>query len=117
MIYLKTSAVVILLFTVILHSCAHYGEHEDAHYIRDGLLQIGIEKQAFLDVWGPPDRTGVTQSDDHVSWGLLGSGHTVYDVWTYEAIGIELLFDSEDLVAWKTNKTTHELKSFAKPKP
>jgi hypothetical protein len=62
--------------TLVLVSCAHMhpGEHKHSHYIRDGVLKNGIHQQAFLDVWGPPDRTTAAETAESISaqWGGFG---------------------------------------------
>jgi hypothetical protein len=52
----KIIPVVLVLFVFI--GCAHR-EHGDALIVRSGVLKQGIEMQAFLDVWGDPDKTRV----------------------------------------------------------
>jgi hypothetical protein len=36
------------------------------------------------------------------------------DIWVYEKNQVELLFDDGDLAAWKTRKTTEELRALLK---
>jgi len=86
------------------------------------MLKIGIGQQAFLDVWGQPERTSVVQSTEQITarWGGGGGnifkGSKALEMWSYNESEIELLFDESKLIAWKTNKTTQELKSIAKPR-
>ncbi len=121
MTYAKWVALVVLSLTV-LAGCSHTGEHRHAHYVRDGMLKIGIGQQAFLDVWGQPERTSVVQSAEQITakWGGGGGnffkGSKALEMWSYNKSEIELLFDGSKLIAWKTNKTTQELKSIAKPR-
>ncbi len=107
-----------ILLAVILTGCAH----RHAHFVRDGLLRYGIADQAFLDVWGTPDRVGVFSNDKETvsaNWGSGGGslfkGQSSFVKWTYEKIGIELYFTRNCLAGWKTDRTVSELKSFAKP--
>ena len=55
-------ASIALLTVLMIAGCAHTGEHKHAKYLRDGVLKQGIHKQAFLDVWGPPDNTKMTRN-------------------------------------------------------
>lgn len=119
-----------ILFLLILLSivvgCAARTEHRDAKYVRSGLLKQGIDMQAFLDVWGYPDRTRVisitdTKTEMYAKWSsfggefLQGRKTSSFQEWEYEKLGISLLFDGEDLTVWKTDKTVAEIKSIAKP--
>jgi hypothetical protein len=119
----KKLIVILVLFMGALGACTHTGEHKHAYLVRDGMLRVGIHQKAFLDVWGQPDRTGVTQTPEQMSakWGFGGprffKGSKTVENWTYEKIGVVLLFDGAKLIAWKTDKTTQELKASAKPAP
>ena len=84
--------------------------------------------QAFLDVWGPPDRTSVitinSQNEGlYAHWNAFGGKLTggnqsyTYQEWDYEKFGISLLFDGDDLSSWETKKTVSEIKALAKPLP
>ena len=116
-------ASIALLTVLMIAGCAHTGEHKHAKYLRDGVLKQGIHKQAFLDVWGPPDNTKMTETPESISagWGVYGgrfySGKRALEIWNYEKYGVELVFSQQELVNYKTLKSTQELKSFAKPKP
>jgi hypothetical protein len=91
--------------------------------VRSGIMQQRIPKQAFLDVWGEPDRTRSVSSEEYMSasWGGVRGGmfkgRDTLELWAYEKIGIELVFGDHGLAGWKTDKTVQELKAAAKPLP
>jgi len=100
--------------------------------IRSGLLTVGLNRDAFLSVWGMPDRTYTIKSDEFekVSGGILGlsgvnknggggglvgkvegfKGTVPLDVWVYESRGVTLIFKGIELQGWETGKTIKELK-------
>ncbi len=110
-------AVVFLLLTGCI-----MGKHRDS--IREGLLVTGLNREAFLKEWGMPDRTSTVSSDEFASFsaGFSGSagsasyfrGRRPLDVWVYEKWDITLIFNGLRLVAWKTDKSTEELKGISK---
>jgi len=128
---MKKIIFVLLLFALVAGCARHpgsYSEHRDGKIVRSGVLKQGIDMQAFLDVWGPPERTRVitiNSQDQGLSakWNRFGGKFTEgkqyysYQEWNYERFGIDLLFDGNDLVNWKTDKTVAELRALAKPLP
>ncbi len=117
----------LILVLSIIYGCggldrAVRGENRWAREVRSGILRVDLPKMAFLDVWGEPTRadTAPTEEVMSASWGAMGGnffkGSKTVEIWTYENIGIKLVFDRNRLVAWKTDKTVQELKAAAKPK-
>ena len=122
----KVAIVVGLIF--LLTGCMH----KHAKYVESGVLRRDINKQAFLDVWGSPERTRVvTFKDENESTSLgwnfndFGGGggglfkgrrSRSFEEWAYEKFGITLLFNGDSLADWKTDKTTEQIKSLAKTK-
>jgi hypothetical protein len=115
----------IVLCLLSLASCA--GMHNRS-IVRSGVLCQGINRQAFLDVWGSPERTRVLVIKDEqesISFGwhanayggggglFKGRQSHVFQEWNYEKIGISLLFDGATLVDWKTDKSVEQLKAIA----
>ena len=118
------SVLCVLYVIFLMVGCAtHSKEHRHAPIVRSGILKKGINKQAFLDVWGEPDRARTAPSEEFMSAGWSGSGGGFFkgrktlEVWSYEKIGIELIFDGDSLAGWKTDKTVQQLKAEAKPLP
>jgi hypothetical protein len=79
---------------------------------------VDIGQKAFRRQWGEPDRTTPVGSgqDLEAQWGpeMRGGilqGRRSLDIWVYEKHGVELLFDDGDLAAWKTRRTTEELRA------
>jgi len=97
----------------ILFGCA-MARHKQQ--ICDGLLTTGLNRNAFLDVWGTPNRTYTISSDEFLSagWNVKGgsvfSGKKSLDVWEYSQVPIKLVFNDIVLVGWQTDKTVEELK-------
>lgn len=89
----------------------------DRDTVKQGLLVSGLRQQAFLDVWGLPERTSTMAGDDRTvaGWGGGGGhffrGKTAYDVWEYPARGVVLVFERGQLATWKSDKSTSELRS------
>lgn len=103
-------------------------EHRHADIVRSGMLRPGIHQQAFLEVWGEPERNRmITETDKDVTlsagWNGFGGGvfmgkkRFTYQLWEYSKLDVQLLFDGSSLVNWKSDKTVEELKALAKPKP
>lgn len=114
----------LLLFVLALVIGCAMQKHRK--YVRNGILVTGLNREAFLLEWGPPDRTQVITGEEIIraGWrfgeGFFVKGKQTYDVWIYERKEVELLFYGVRLVAWKTEKTVEELKAFTpseKPKP
>lgn len=120
---MRKTIIFVLLFLFIAGCAAGNGEHRTASIVRSGVLQMGLVKKAFTDAWGEPDRTATVATSEFVQAGWSGGGGSFFKgrrtlvVWTYEKIGIELVFDGKSLVGWKTDKTVQELKAVAKPLP
>ncbi len=119
---------VVLVLILFIGCAGRHREHGDAPIVRSGVLKQGIDMQAFLDVWGAPDKTRVvtfTEKDDTISarWTrfggsfLAGKRDKSFQQWDYDSLGISLLFDDEALASWITDKTTAELRRMARPKP
>jgi len=87
--------------------------------IRNGLLTVGLNREAFLKEWGMPDKTYPISSDEVTKfsalWGSnLGGagffkGKVPLDVWEYREKEVTLIFNGVELISWKTEKTTKEL--------
>jgi hypothetical protein len=123
-------AVFIAFMFLFLFGC-QTGMEKHKEQARQGLLTLGLNRDAILAEWGLPDRTHVISSDEFMQisagWGA-GSGRFSFfkgkvplDVWVYEeepkgdapwrkvpkAI---LYFHGLKLVGWTTEKTVKELK-------
>jgi hypothetical protein len=116
---------IVIGFIFLLTGCMH----KHAKYVESGVLRRDINKQAFLDVWGSPERTRVVTFRDEdestsLGWNFGGGGgggglfkgkrSRSFEEWSYEKFGITLLFSGYGLVDWKTDKTTEEIKALAK---
>jgi hypothetical protein len=83
--------------------------------VRDGFFSQELVKDAFLDVWGQPDKTRVMSGDEvmkaNVSrgGGSFYKGKTSFEVWEYYKYGTTLIFSGVKLVDWDTSKTKDEL--------
>ncbi len=121
----RFAALVLILAGLVAAGCA---ESKDRLRVRDGLLMVGLDQNAFLAEWGPPDRTASAISEEQLRarWGpaLSGAfsggffkGKRPLDVWSYERHGVELVFDDGDLVAWRTDKTVEQLRAIPARKP
>ena len=89
--------------------------------LEQGLLRVDIGQKAFRERWGHPDRVVPVEPgpDLETKWGpeVRGSvleGRRALEIWVYERYGVELLFCEGDLAAWKTRKTTEELRALLK---
>jgi len=97
----------------VLFGCA-MARHKQQ--ICNGLLTTGLNRNAFLDVWGTPDRTYTISSEEFLSAGWGSTGGSVFkgkkslDVWEYPQIPINLVFNGIVLVGWQTDKKVEELK-------
>ena len=109
----RRRSAIILVGAVLLVSC---GLMRDKENVRQGLLISGQDRRAFLDLWGPPERTSSITGDDNVraDWGGGGGfffkGKEVYDVWEYPQKGVTLVFCRGRLTTWKTGKTVAQLR-------
>ena len=111
---------ILWIMTILLVGCPA-SMRPDVRDIRDGLLKQELASSAFLAAWGPPDRTRSVASDEIITGGWSGLGGSFYKgrysllQWDYEKLGISLLFNSNGLISWKTDKTVAELKAISKP--
>jgi len=109
---------ILCLFAVLASSGCIMQKHR--RYVRDGLLVVGLNREAFLKEWGFPDRTYSISSDEFSSftagWGGYGGGLGYFkgkiplDVWEYKKKEVTLVFHGLRLIAWKTEKSREELK-------
>jgi len=82
-----------------------------------GILSVGTSQRVFLDVWGPPEKASsqLYTEDKRLQFnrygGFYGRVNTTYEIWEYNRRGVELVFDRQALVAWKTEKTTEQLRT------
>ena len=116
---MKRLIVLLLLFILVLVIGCAMEKHRK--YVRDGLLVTGLNRQAFLLEWGPPDKTRTLTGEEimKAGWGVGAGGGSgfffkgkqTYDWWIYEEEGVELVFLGLRLVTWKTEKTVEELKA------
>jgi len=76
--------------------------------VRQGLLSVGLHRQAFLDEWGPPAQTyampGGTRVDVNQFGGTSTSTPVMYDVWAYPSRRTCLVFYGVRLQSWTTGK-------------
>lgn len=111
-------AFLVSIVLLLLIGCTS-GMTKHREQIRNGLLTVGLNREAFLKEWGMPDRTYVISSDEvaklSVLWGSnFGSGgffkgKVPLDVWEYQKKEVTLIFNGIVLVGWKTEKTRKEL--------
>jgi hypothetical protein len=105
----------VALTSVLLAAC---GEEisEDRQLIRQGMLVVGLDRDDFVREWGLPDRTESAVSGEalQVQWGIGGGsaykGTRALDVWVYARRGVTLVFDDDELIAWKTDRTREQLR-------
>lgn len=109
----KFLAAIFLAF--FLASCAGI-KHRDA--VQAGILKRDTTQDAFLDIWGSPERTRTVTSDTEEKrlefsrfGGFYGRSNTTYEVWEYPTRGVTLIFYNRKLTGWKTDKTTEELRT------
>ncbi len=110
----------VLVFMLLGVGCAMQKHRK---YVRDGLLVTGLNREAFLLEWGPPDKTQVIKGEEvtRAGYGIKGGfffkAKENYDIWFYEKKRVDLVFLGLRLVAWKTEKTVEELKTLTPSKP
>jgi hypothetical protein len=116
--FLVFLAVAILL--IQLTGCAGVNRRQN---VRDGFLNTGLVKDAFLDVWGQPDKTRIMSGEQIMSanvdrWGgSFYKGKSSYEIWEYNKYGTSLVFSGKDLVNWSTTKSKEELQNLCKNDP
>lgn len=115
-------ALILILFLIGCHHRAETHGDSDSSIIRTGMLKIGLDKQAFMEVWGAPTRTRVESKEITTGFSLrpfrrlsLDTEQQITEIWTYEDIGIQLVFVDDKLSGWETERTVKELKSAAIP--
>lgn len=109
---------------LLLSACAMERHREQ---IRQGFLVRGLRREAFLDVWGTPTRTGTATGEEitsaGITWGGFANrsgsvargdgffrrGRERFDVWEYADLGVTLFFSGRVLEAWETNRTVDQL--------
>ncbi len=126
---MKKVIFIVLIFSFLI-GCAMARHRE---YVRNGMLVLGLNREAFLKEWGMPDKTSTMSSDEFTQlsagWGSgfrSGSGWSSgsssgsvgffkgkvpLDVWTYEQRETTLVFHGLKLMGWKTEKSRKELES------
>lgn len=118
----KLTPLFLFLVALLVLGCA-MAKHRK--YVRDGLLVTGLNREAFLLEWGPPEKTRTMTGEEimKAGWGVgvgggsgfFFKGKQTYDLWIYEEKGVELVFLGVRLVTWKTEKTVEELKALTPP--
>ena len=108
----------LLLLALLATGCAGTRHRE---VVIAGILIRDTPQQAFLDVWGPPDRTRTESTDteekrlEFSQWGgFYGRSERTYEIWEYANRGVTLIFYDRELSGWKTDKTTQELRTKSK---
>jgi hypothetical protein len=111
----KVRIFAVVCCALLLVACAAQ-RHRDA--IASGLLIQGAPQTAFLEIWGPPERTRTVVSDTEEKrlefsrfGGFYGRVNASYEVWEYNHRGVILIFSSHELTGWKTDKTTEQLRN------
>jgi hypothetical protein len=110
---MKKLLILSTLIVWVLSGCA-MARHKQQ--ICDGLITTGLNRNAFLQVWGRPERTESISSEEFLRAGWSGYSGGVFkgkkslDLWEYRRIAIKLVFDDIVLVGWHTDKTVQELK-------
>jgi hypothetical protein len=108
---------VALVALTFLFPAYESGVSKDRQMIRQGMLLVGLDRDDVIAEWGLPDRTESAVSGEslQVRWGIGGGGaykgNRALDVWIYEKRGVTLVFDDDELIAWKTDKTREQLRS------
>jgi hypothetical protein len=113
----RTYKLLLIVVAVLISSCGGMRARDN---VQNGILIEGTPQQAFLDVWGPPDRTRL----EHISteekrlefsrWGgSYGRKDLTYEIWEYQRREVTLAFEtrSKALAAWNTKKSTAELRT------
>lgn len=112
-------AFIFLLLILFIAGCGAGKRERRADEVKTGILKIGLTKQGFLDTWGDPDRVKTVAGEEFVSanWSGMGGsfyrGRHTFEVWTYEKVNTDLVFDRERLVGWRTDRTVKELKAIS----
>lgn len=108
-----------LLVAMVAFLAACSGEQR---LIRDGTLRAEIGQNAFADQWGYPERTLSVVSEEQLRarWsGAIPAGlfheRRPLDLWVYAKPPVELVFDEGELVAWKTEQSTAQLRGISAP--
>lgn len=115
-IWASRVAIVVVLLAVVA-SAAGCVVHRHRGYIRDGILMVGLHRDAFLAEWGPPTRTSSITGGEAMDarwgggYGSFSKSTAVYDMWEYEERGVTLLFRRSRLVSWNTDKDVEEIRS------
>ena len=110
------SVVALVCLAVFVTSCSG-PRHRDT--VRAGILIRDTPQEAFLEVWGPPERTRTFTSDTEEKrlefsrfGGFYGRSNSIYEVWDYTKRGANLIFYDRKLTGWQTDKTTEELRTW-----
>ena len=110
---------VILLALVASLTACYVG---DQRLLGDGTLRADISQNAFLRAWGFPERTLSVISEEQLRarWGSappaqLFRERRPLDLWVYNTPPVELVFDDNDLVAWKTEQSAEQLRAVSLP--
>ena len=111
----RTSLALLLIIFLFVGCARSYIESIET--VKKGILVSYTDRRAFLDVWGPPERTHLEKGDAILAkWstpsgsGVFGHDRT-YDVWEYPSKGTTLYFDGYYLINWRTDRTTMQLKT------
>jgi hypothetical protein len=103
----------LLSISLLLVGCAAQKHRET---VMSGVLTRGTPQKAFIEVWGPPERTRTQTTDteekrlEFSRWGgFYGRSERTYEIWEYSKRGAILIFYDGELNGWKTDKTTDEL--------
>jgi hypothetical protein len=96
-------------------AACYVGEQRTIH---NGKLEPDISQNAFVRQWGFPERTMSLVSEEQLRarWGeatppQLFRNRGPLDLWIYAKPPAELVFDDADLIAWKTDQTTDQLRA------
>jgi len=113
--FLVFLAVTILL--IQLTGCASVNRRQNVRY---GFLNTELVKDAFLDVWGQPDKTRIMSGDEIMradvgrGGGSFYKGKSSYEIWEYSKYGTSLVFSGKSLVNWSTTKSKEELQQLCR---
>jgi hypothetical protein len=110
---MKRTILMLVFAMLFLASCASERARQS---VRDGMLALDLPQQAFLEVWGKPDRTSVMSGDDVMKASVGGyagtffKGKETFQIWSYTSRQVDLIFSRQGrLVAWKTEQTVKQL--------
>jgi hypothetical protein len=110
----KVRIFVVACCALLLMACSAQ-RHRDN--VWSGLMIQGTPQKAFLDIWGVPDKTRTVASDTEEKrlefsrfGGFYGRVNASYEVWEYSYREVTLIFSDHELIAWKTDKTTEQLR-------